>query len=414
MVHNRTWLAFANENICNHRKALKELGFVNWTTNVKSKFAENDIVYLFMNDDRSVRFKLKVDKVDVPREDGNYWIDSAPNDNTYKLTLVAEYNGNLLKEEVLKRMGFKGGGSILNPSCNNTELLEYINDVFKVASQTVIFTFFRLLSCAFSCFSFCLAVGFCCPCFRGSLVCLVASSVFPPELTATRPRQELQATLHCADLKIGTAFRPVLELQVFHLDGFPSFKSGFLFRAYFHATNGIGAFPLVCPHVLQFMGVSVPADEHGDLLPVFRVFDLDNTAQIASSQQVALFLLGKFVPVIRALKQLFIHLHAVQLRHYRPVLCLIERELDIGRFKVETAYRPRNGIGVAGFVATHHPVEILCVFQSVGGNADFLQVLPVDFSRVETVVLPAPVIVGIRNSQHFHPSVALRCGGCPR
>ena len=63
--------------------------------------------------DRSVRFKLKVDKVDVPREDGNYWIDSAPNDNTYKLTLVAEYNGNLLKEEVLKRMGFKGGALFL-------------------------------------------------------------------------------------------------------------------------------------------------------------------------------------------------------------------------------------------------------------------------------------------------------------
>lgn len=140
MERNRTWLVFANENICNHRKALKELGFVNWTTNVKSKFAENDIVYLFMNDDRSVRFKLKVDKVDVPREDGNYWIDSAPNDNTYKLALVAEYNGNLLKEEVLKRVGFKGGNSILNPSCNNTELLEYIDNVFNVASQTVIFT----------------------------------------------------------------------------------------------------------------------------------------------------------------------------------------------------------------------------------------------------------------------------------
>ena len=44
------------------------------------------------------------------------------------------------------------------------------------------------------------------------------------------------------------------------------------------------------------------------------------------------------------------------------------------------------------------------------GNADFLQVLSVDFSRVETVVLPAPVIVGIRNSQHFRPSVALRRG----
>lgn len=68
MIHNRTWLAFADENICNHRKALKELGFVNWTTNVKSKLAKNDIVYLFMNDDRSVRFKLRVDKVGVPRE----------------------------------------------------------------------------------------------------------------------------------------------------------------------------------------------------------------------------------------------------------------------------------------------------------------------------------------------------------
>lgn len=140
MLQNRTWLAFANETICNHRKALKERGFVNWTTNVKSKFVENDIVYLFMNDDRSVRFKLRVDKVDVPREDGVYWIKSAPKDYTYKLKLVAEYGGNLLKEEVLKRVGFKGGGSILNPSCNNAKLLEYINDVFKIASQTVTFT----------------------------------------------------------------------------------------------------------------------------------------------------------------------------------------------------------------------------------------------------------------------------------
>lgn len=24
MMHNRTWLAFANESICNHRKALKQ------------------------------------------------------------------------------------------------------------------------------------------------------------------------------------------------------------------------------------------------------------------------------------------------------------------------------------------------------------------------------------------------------
>ncbi len=42
MAQKRTWLAFANEDICNHRKALKELKFVNWTTNIKSKFAIND------------------------------------------------------------------------------------------------------------------------------------------------------------------------------------------------------------------------------------------------------------------------------------------------------------------------------------------------------------------------------------
>ena len=29
MKNNRTWLAFANEDVCNHRKALKDLGFVN-------------------------------------------------------------------------------------------------------------------------------------------------------------------------------------------------------------------------------------------------------------------------------------------------------------------------------------------------------------------------------------------------
>lgn len=38
MTTNRTWLAFANENICNHRKALKELGFVSWTTNTNLNF----------------------------------------------------------------------------------------------------------------------------------------------------------------------------------------------------------------------------------------------------------------------------------------------------------------------------------------------------------------------------------------
>lgn len=137
MVQNRTWLAFANESICNHRKALKELGFINWTTNIKSKFVENDIVYLFMNDDRAIRFKLRVNKVNVLREDGDYWIKPAPNDYTYQLKLEDEYDGNLLNEDVLKRIGFKGGSSILTPSYKNIELIEYINNVFNIASQNL-------------------------------------------------------------------------------------------------------------------------------------------------------------------------------------------------------------------------------------------------------------------------------------
>ena len=110
----------------------------------------------------------------------------------------------------------------------------------------------------------------------------------------------------------------------------------------------------------------------------------------------------------RALQQFFVLLHAVQLGYYRAVLCLIERELDIGRFEVEAAHRPRNGVGVAGLVATHHPVEVLRVFQGVGGDADFFQVLPVDFCRVEAVALLELVEVGLRHSKHFSQLVALR------
>ena len=198
-------------------------------------------------------------------------------------------------------------------------------------------------------------------------------------------------------------------MQVFHFHRLPGFKGGFLFRADLHVTDCIGAFPFVSPHVFQFVRVPVPADKHGDLLAAFRVFDFSDAAQVASALQVALFLLGEPVFMERALQQLFVLLHAVQLGYYRAVLCLIERELDIGRFEVEAAHRPRNGVGISGLVATHHPVEVLRVFQGVGGDADFFQVLPVDFCRVEAVTLLELVEVGLRNSKHFSPLVALRC-----
>ena len=155
MTTNRTWLAFANETICNHRKALKELGFVSWTTNIKSKFAEGDIVYLFMNDDRSVRFKLRVTKVNVPREDGNYWNGDAPNDTTYRLELIGnEYGGNLLLEPILEKFGFKGGNSIL-PQVHDTRQLhplrqvhfpEHIRSLLHVLQLPLYWNFHYLLS----------------------------------------------------------------------------------------------------------------------------------------------------------------------------------------------------------------------------------------------------------------------------
>ena len=168
-------------------------------------------------------------------------------------------------------------------------------------------------------------------------------------------------------------------MQVFHFDRLPGFKGGFLLRADLHAANGVGAFPLVSPHILQFVRVPVPADEYGDLFAAFRVFDFSDAAQVACALQVALFLLGEVVFMERALQQFFILLYAVQLGYYRAVLCLIEREFDIGRFEVEAAHRSRNGVGIAGLVATHHPVEVFRVFQGVGGDTDFFQVLPVDF-----------------------------------
>lgn len=129
-MKNRTWVVFANESICDHRKAIKELGLISWTMKQSSKFEIGDIVYLFMSDDRSIRFKMEVADSGVDRLDGNYWIE-VPDDKTYQLDFVSEYKGDLLREDLLVKHGFNGGGSILNPSCNNTKLISYIDSVFN-------------------------------------------------------------------------------------------------------------------------------------------------------------------------------------------------------------------------------------------------------------------------------------------
>lgn len=123
-------LAFAQRDICDHAKALHELGFINWTMKL-TKFNIGDIVYLFMSDERRVRFKTVVVEDNCQREDGLFW-DKKPNSNlTYKLQFVEEYNGTGLEEKELKKYGFKGGGSIERPLKNKPQLFDYINGFFK-------------------------------------------------------------------------------------------------------------------------------------------------------------------------------------------------------------------------------------------------------------------------------------------
>lgn len=128
-METKRWLAFANRKRCNHAQALKELGFINWTMN-HVRFNIGDIVYLFLSDERCVRFKTIVVDKDCRREDSKYWIESAPNDSTYKLELVNEYSGSELSEDELKKHGFNGGGNIEHPMYKNPQLFDYIDDIF--------------------------------------------------------------------------------------------------------------------------------------------------------------------------------------------------------------------------------------------------------------------------------------------
>ena len=70
MLNNRTWLAFANRKRCRHTDAIHYLGFINWRMG-RVRFSIGDIVYLFMSDERCVRFKMVVTAENCKREDQN-------------------------------------------------------------------------------------------------------------------------------------------------------------------------------------------------------------------------------------------------------------------------------------------------------------------------------------------------------
>ena len=127
--NNRTWLAFANRKRCRHADAIHTLGFISWRMG-RARFAIGDVVYLFMSDERCVRFKLIVTAENCKRDDQAFWVEAPPNDITYKLELLEEYDGAHLSEQELCKHGFKGGRALEVPNCNNTELISYIQTIF--------------------------------------------------------------------------------------------------------------------------------------------------------------------------------------------------------------------------------------------------------------------------------------------
>ena len=75
----RYWIATASQDRCRHADALHEIGFINWVMGDKFHFKVGDVVYLFMKDERRVRFQLEVIDENCKREDQEYWIETAPN-----------------------------------------------------------------------------------------------------------------------------------------------------------------------------------------------------------------------------------------------------------------------------------------------------------------------------------------------
>ena len=129
MSNNRTWLAFANRKRCRHADAIHSFGFISWRMG-RTRFSIGDVVYLFMSDERCIRFKMVVTAENCKRVDQEFWVETPPNDITYKLELLEEYEGTMLSEQELSKHGFNGGRSLEVPCCNNKELIGYIKSIF--------------------------------------------------------------------------------------------------------------------------------------------------------------------------------------------------------------------------------------------------------------------------------------------
>ena len=125
------WLVFANRKYANHAESFRRIGLVSWKQE-RNRFQIGDIVYVFVSDERCVKFKAIVTAKDVKREDAAFWNVIAPMHDTYRLSLEAEYEGEGLDESTLKKYGFKGGRSLQHPMklANHPELQTYIQSQF--------------------------------------------------------------------------------------------------------------------------------------------------------------------------------------------------------------------------------------------------------------------------------------------
>jgi hypothetical protein len=135
----RTWLAFANRTKCHHKEALEDLHYINWRKEGIG-FEIGDTVYLFMSDERSIRFKTEVVEENCQRTDLAYWQVPTTSNITFKLELRKEYFGNELTEAKLMQHGFNGGRSIQHPMYNNPTLFLYINKVFDEPTDVLAFS----------------------------------------------------------------------------------------------------------------------------------------------------------------------------------------------------------------------------------------------------------------------------------
>lgn|SRR5574344_295753 len=126
------WLVFANEKRVKHAASLdSDKKLISWVMGSNYHFNIGDSVYVFMSDERCVRYKTVVDAKNCQREDCDFWIETPPKDITYRLTRVKKYKGEKLYEDDLKLHGFKGGSSLRHPIKNNKDLLNYIESEFE-------------------------------------------------------------------------------------------------------------------------------------------------------------------------------------------------------------------------------------------------------------------------------------------